>query len=122
MMLFYILAGLVFGLIGSMGLGGGVILIPILTLLFSLPQHAAQAANLITYLPMAAFALFLHGKNGQLRLKRILFMLPFGLLGGALGAYLAAITEADFLRKIFGGFLIFTALNQFLHSRRNRKA
>ncbi|MBR3841778.1 MAG: sulfite exporter TauE/SafE family protein [Christensenellaceae bacterium] len=122
MMLFYILAGIVFGLIGSMGLGGGVILIPILTLLFSLPQHAAQAANLITYLPMAAFALFLHGKNGQLRLKRILFMLPFGLLGGALGAYLAAITEADFLRKIFGGFLIFTALNQFLHSRRNRKA
>ena len=118
MMLFYILAGIVFGLIGSMGLGGGVILIPILTLLFSLPQHAAQAANLITYLPMAAFALFLHGKNGQLRLKRILFM----LLGGALGAYLAAITEADFLRKIFGGFLIFTALNQFLHSRRNRKA
>ncbi|MBE5760026.1 MAG: sulfite exporter TauE/SafE family protein [Clostridiales bacterium] len=122
MMIFYVLAGLVFGLIGSMGLGGGVILIPILTLLFSLPQHAAQAANLITYLPMAAFALFLHGKNGQLRLKRILFMLPFGLLGGALGAYLAAITEADFLRKIFGGFLIFTALNQFLHSRRNRKA
>lgn len=122
MMLFYILAGLIFGLIGSMGLGGGVILIPILTLLFSFPQHAAQAANLITYLPMAAFALFLHGKNGQLRLKRILFMLPFGLLGGALGAYLAAITEADFLRKIFGGFLIFTALNQFLHSRRNRKA
>lgn len=122
MMIFYVLAGLVFGLIGAMGLGGGVILIPILTLLFSLPQHAAQAANLITYLPMAAFALFLHGKNGQLRLKRILFMLPFGLLGGALGAYLAAITEADFLRKIFGGFLIFTALNQFLHSRRNRKA
>ncbi len=122
MMLFYILAGLVFGLIGSMGLGGGVILIPILTLLFSLPQHAAQAANLITYLPMSAFALYLHGKNGQLRLKRILWMLPFGLLGGALGAYLAAITEADFLRKIFGGFLILTALIQFFGKRRNRES
>lgn len=41
------------GLLGGMGMGGGTILIPALTIFLGVEQHAAQAANLIAFLPMA---------------------------------------------------------------------
>ena len=51
--IFYLLAGFVSGLFGGMGMGGGTVLIPVLTLFFGVEQHIAQATNLIAFLPMA---------------------------------------------------------------------
>ena len=52
-----IIAGLAGGLIGGTGMGGGTLLIPVLTLLCGFSQHAAQATNLISFIPMAAASL-----------------------------------------------------------------
>ena len=66
--LFYALAGLAGGMLGGMGMGGGTVLIPLLTILLGVPQHAAQAINLISFLPMAGVALIIHFKNGLVEL------------------------------------------------------
>ena len=61
--IFYIVAGAVSGIIAGMGMGGGTVLIPLLTMLTSLSQHKAQGVNLISFIPMAIVVLIIHVKN-----------------------------------------------------------
>ena len=53
--------GFISGIISGMGIGGGVILIPLLAIFTSLGQHEAQGINLLYFLPSAACALFITG-------------------------------------------------------------
>ena len=59
----FLIAGFFAGLLGGMGMGGGTILIPALTVLLGVEQHVAQATNLIAFLPMAAFTLNVQKKK-----------------------------------------------------------
>jgi len=106
----YALLGLVFGVVGGMGLGGGIVLIPAMTILMGVEQHAAQGMTLFAYLPMAAFAVVWYIRKKAVRLKPVLFLIAFGLLGAAGGFPLVRAVETGTLRLIFGGFLIAAAL------------
>lgn len=110
MILLYVLLGLVFGIAGGMGLGGGIVLIPALTLLMGAEQHAAQGMTLAAYIPMAAFALASHIRQKNVRIKPALFTTAFGCIGGAGGYFLAAAIHEDVLKTVFAVFLIAAAL------------
>lgn len=112
--LYYIIAGLAAGVFGGMGMGGGTVLIPILTIFLSLTQQSAQGINLITFIPMALIAIFLHIKNKLINLKILLFLIIPGLLTAAGGAFLAKAIEGNLLQKLFGGFLILLAVIQII--------
>ena len=66
---YFALAGLAGGLLGGMGMGGGTVLIPLLSIFMNVDQHAAQALNLISFLPMAVVAHVIHFKNGLVNTK-----------------------------------------------------
>lgn len=110
MIVVYIVLGVVFGIVGGMGLGGGIVLIPSLVLLMGLPQHAAQGMTLFAYLPMAAAALFMHIRRKNVHIRAALFITAFGALGGAGGYFLASVVNADALRTVFAVFMIGAAL------------
>ncbi len=99
------LAGLFSGVLSGMGIGGGTILIPALTLFSGISQHTAQGVNLLYFIPTAAIALFIHRKNHQLLFKLAIPVVLFGILGAAGGAFLALKLKSDLLRKLFGIFL-----------------
>jgi len=101
-----ILAGLAGGIIGGMGMGGGTLLIPILTVALSVPQKTAQAINLIAFIPMAIVALIIHFKNKLVDLKDILYIVIPAIATAILSALLAHNTGSELLRKLFGTFLI----------------
>ena len=117
-MLPYLIAGIFFGAIGGMGMGGGIVLIPVLTLLLGESQHTAQGLNLAAFLPMSAFALFSHFRNKRIHLRLALSMAAFGILGAVVGALLAGISHENLLKKCFGAFLLILAL---LRIRRAKK-
>jgi uncharacterized membrane protein YfcA len=96
-----------FGFIGGMGLGGGIVLIPALTLLFGYNQHAAQAATLLAFLPMSAAAIVVHLKAKRIKYKQAGLAAATGAGGAYLGAMIATVTSGDVLRIIFGFFLLF---------------
>lgn len=106
-MITIILSGLLSGIISGMGIGGGTILIPALTMLIGVNQHIAQGVNLLYFLPTAAVALFVHKKNNALALKLAIPIVLFGIGGAALGAFVALKLEASLLRRLFGIFLFF---------------
>ncbi len=108
--IFYLLAGFVSGLFGGMGMGGGTVLIPVLTLFFGVEQHIAQATNLIAFLPMAAFSLNVHKKKGLLKTDGVWWIVVPALLTSVAGGFVAAVLSAGILRKLFGAFLVFLAV------------
>lgn len=111
--LWFLLAGLVAGVLSGMGMGGGTILIPILTLLKGVNQHTAQGINMLSFLPGAMLALWVHGRDGRLDKKESLPLLKCGIPGAIVGALLATLLTADWLKRIFGIFLILLAILQW---------
>ncbi|HHW56099.1 MAG TPA: TSUP family transporter [Clostridia bacterium] len=97
--------GLLTGIIGGMGIGGGTILIPALTIFIGIEQHIAQSVNLLSFIPAAIIALIYHFKSKNIVYKIIAFIIIGGIIGSLIGAMVAAITKAFILKKIFAIFL-----------------
>ncbi len=113
-MFWEILGGLVGGLIGGMGMGGGTLLIPILTLLGSFKQLEAQGINLISFIPMSIVALILHFKNKLVRVKQTYLLALVGALVSLVSALIAVHINAMILRKIFAVFLLAIGIWQLI--------
>lgn len=114
-MAFYLLfsCGILGGVLGGMGMGGGTLTIPLLTLLCGVEQGVAQGVNLLSFLPMSLIALSVHAKNGLLKTDGLLWLVLPALLFSALSAVLAAWLPSNILRKGFGFFLIFLSYFPF---------
>lgn len=99
-------AGLVGGLLGGMGLGGGTLLLPILTLIAGVPPKLAIWVNLFSFLPTAAVSLAIHVKNKMVDKEAVRFLLFFATMG-VLSAlpFLSRLSER-LTGKLFGWFLI----------------
>ena len=67
----YGVAGIISGVLGGMGMGGGTILIPLLSIFYAVSQHTAQATNLISFIPMSVIALIIHLKNKLVDFKKL---------------------------------------------------
>ena len=103
--LWYIIAGLIGGIIGGMGMGGGTLLIPILTIFLGVQQVEAQLTNLISFLPMAIVAVIIHAKNKRIDFKAMLWVSVPALITACVGAFFAPRIKGELLSKGFGIFL-----------------
>ena len=105
-MFYLFLAGLISGIVGGMGMGGGTLLIPILTIFLSFPQKSAQGVNLLVFIPMSIVALIIHIKNRLVDFKIGVPVILSGMSFSLLGSFLANKTPNDNLRLYFGMFLL----------------
>lgn len=110
--LIYIAVGFLAGVLGGMGMGGGTILIPALTIFLGVNQHIAQATNVIAFLPMAALVLPAHKKNGLLRTDDVWKIIIPALITTVLAGFIMAALPTEVLKKLFGFFLIALAVRQ----------
>lgn len=101
------ISGIIGGVIGGMGMGGGTLLIPLLTIFCGVEQHVAQAVNLLSFIPMSLIALFLHSKKGFVKTENIFIIIVFGVCTCVLGSLISKNIEGEILKRIFGFFLIF---------------
>jgi hypothetical protein len=107
-----VLIGIISGTISGTGMGGGTILIFLLTVLCGLEQHIAQATNLIFFIPTSIVAIIVNIKNKNIDLKLATIISIFGILGAIIGANLSVHTDVKMLRKYFGIFLAIIALHE----------
>ena len=101
----YIAVGLIAGIFGGLGMGGGTLLIPLLTIFFDLDQKLCQGINLVSFLVMAIFAILVHYKNGYIETKGIIYIIFSGLIFASGGAILANYISSNILKIAFGIFL-----------------
>ncbi len=90
---------------GLLGVGGGILMVPFLTLAVGLSQHAAEATSLVVVLPTAIVASLELRRRGVGDLGLALRFGVVGALGGVVGALLALALPAATLRVVFAVFL-----------------
>jgi len=103
-----IIIGLIAGLLsGVMGVGGGVVMIPLMILLLSFNQHQAQGTSLaVLAVPVTFLAAYNYYNEGYVNWKYAAVIAVFFVIGGFLGSKLAVNLSQSTLRKIFGAILL----------------
>lgn len=96
-----LLAGVGCGVLSAWGIGGGTLLLLVMTLFFGVDQAAAQGINLLYFLPTAAMGLIWHRQNGLLDKVVLRRTVPWAL---------ATALDVTLLRRPFGLFLLAAAV------------
>lgn len=107
-----IIIGLISGIVSGTGMGGGTILIFLLTSICGLEQHIAQATNLIFFIPTSIVAIIVNLKNKNINIKLGVLISLFGILGAIIGANISLKLNVNILKKCFGTFLTIIAINE----------
>ena len=110
--MFEVLIGAVSGVVSGTGMGGGTILIFLLTFVMGVEQRIAQATNLIFFIPTSLIAIIVNFKNKNLDVKTGIIISVFGIFGAIVGANLAIHMNVNILRKCFAIFLALIAINE----------
>lgn len=106
-------SGIAAGILGGMGMGGGTVLIPLLTIFFNVGQKEAQAINLVAFIPMAMVSLAIHIKNKRVKKEGLLWIIVPAVLTSVGGGFAAQAVNGEVLKRIFGGFLLLLSVVQF---------
>ena len=111
MTLIILLIGLSAGvLVGLLGIGGGVLLVPAMVHLLHMDQHAAQGTSLFVLLPPIGLgALLEYRKRGNVDLRAGITCAIGMLVGGYIGGLVAVPMSSARLRQCFGVFLMISA-------------
>ena len=107
-----ILIGIISGVITGTGMGGGTILIALLTLINGMDQRIAQATNLVFFVPTSIVAILMNIKNKNVDIKTALTISFFGIIGAIIGAIIAMKIDVQSLKKYFGYFLVIIAIHE----------
>jgi hypothetical protein len=116
MWLGYALLGAAAGMISGMfGIGGAVVIVPALVIVFKFSQHQAQGTSLATLLlPIGLLAAWRYYSAGHVNVRAAAVMAVCFFFGGLLGAVLAEKVSGVWLQRSFGAFLMLIALKMML--------
>lgn len=107
-----ILIGAFSGIFSGIGMGGGTILIFLLTTFGKMEQHIAQATNLLYFIPTAISAIIVNYRDKNIDLKLAKEVSIFGIIGAIIGAVISVNTDVQKLRKLFGIFFTIIAIHE----------
>ncbi|CCY17693.1 predicted permeases [Eubacterium sp. CAG:786] len=108
--------GVLSGVVASMGLGGGFVLLIWLTMFQGMPQHDAQGINLLFFLPIALISVVMHWRAGLINRKLVLSLVPGGIVGAILGTLGSQFIGNELLRKLYALFLLAFGLHELFRS------
>ncbi len=112
MSLLYVVCGIVAGFLGALlGLGGGIIITPMLTLAFGLDIKYAIGASVISVIATSSGASIAYLKDDLLNLRVAMFLEIATTIGAIVGALLTGIFAPQILYVFFGALLLFSAYN-----------
>lgn len=115
----FVALGLVAGVLSAvMGVGGGVIMVPAMVLLFGLDQHTAEGTSLLVIVPTAIAGSIRHTRNGYTDWGLGALVGVGGIAGALLGAEVALSLDGEVLRRLFAVFLLITAVRMLWSQRR----
>ena len=112
------LIGFATGVIASMGLGGGFVLMIWLTVFAQVGQREAQGINLLFFLPIALISLIIHIRGGLINKELLKKYLLGGIIGALLGSLAMQSVPTELLRKLFAMFLLSFGIRELFASPR----
>lgn len=107
-----ILGGLLSGLLG---VGGGIVMVPLLVLWARYGQREAHAASLGAIIPISIAGIATYGLAGQVRIGPAIALVAGSVVGARVGAGLLARIDEHLLKAVFGLFLVGVAVLMVAH-------
>jgi uncharacterized membrane protein YfcA len=95
---------------GTVGIGGGLLFVPTLTVTLGVSQAVAQGTSLLAIVPTAIVGGFTHLREGNVQVKPALWMGGGGLVGASVGALVAVEVPGPILARVWGAFLVLFAV------------
>ena len=105
------LCGLGASVISAWGVGGGTLLLLVMTLFLGVDQRTAQGVNLLFFLPTAASALVCHARGGYLDKPTLKAAVPAAVAAALIGAWVSNAVDVEVLRKPFGVYLLLSGVS-----------
>src|SRR5690348_1221208 len=119
--IFAFLIAIVAGLLGSLvGIGGGIIMVPALTLIFGIDMRYAIGASIVSVIATSSGAAAAYVRERMTNLRVAMFLEIATTTGALTGAFLAGIIGGRWLYIVFGVMLGYSALAMF--RKRHEKA
>jgi uncharacterized membrane protein YfcA len=98
------------GFLGALtGLGGGMVIVPVLCLIFKIDLHYAMGASLVSVIATSSGAAAAYVRDGYSNIRIGMFLGVATTLGALLGAYLVAKVSANWIGIVFGIVLLYSA-------------
>ena len=98
---------------GLMGVGGGIILIPLMVIFLKMTQHQAQGVSLAV-ITLSFFSMLVYYKKGYVNVPTAVFIGMGFVAGGFIGAYFASMLPSDILKKCFAVLMIIVGLRMLI--------
>jgi uncharacterized membrane protein YfcA len=112
--------GLLVGLLsGSMGIGGGILLVPMMVIGFSFAQQVAQGTSLAAIIPSALVGALTHDRGGNVDRRAALWVGATGCGGAVVGSLSAVHLPRALLVRLFGALLLYSAYRLWSSRLRN---
>lgn len=114
-LIWLIIIGLIAGLVsGSIGVGGGIIIVPMLIFILGFSQFEAQGTSIAVMLPPIGFAAALaYSKEGFINWKFAIIISIAFVIGGFFGSKIALSINPKVIQKIFSLLLLYVAFKMF---------
>ena len=106
---------------GTIGIGGGALFVPTMTVGVGLSQALAQGTSLVAIVPTALVSTVTHFREGNVLRDAALWMGGGGVVGGVIGALVAVHAPGPILARVWGAFLLFTAYRLLVQALRAPK-
>ncbi len=94
---------------GTIGIGGGALFVPTMTVGIGVSQAVAQGTSLLAIVPTSLVSTVTHLRQGNVLVRPALWMGGGGVFGAVIGALVAVEVPGQILARVWGGFLLFTA-------------
>lgn len=119
MIFFLMLIGLLAGVLsGIVGVGGGVIMVPLAVFLLGMTQHEAQGTSLaVLAIPVTLVAALNYYKAGHIEWRYPLIMAVFFIVGGYFGSKIALSLDQLLLKRIFGAVMLIVSIKLIFFSK-----
>jgi len=100
---------------GTLGIGGSIVVIPMLTFFLGLNQQQAQGTSLIVMsFPVFLFSAWNYYRHGYANFKFALVIVVAFIIGSYIGSSISVYLPEKVLRKVFAIFLVFVGVRMFL--------
>ena len=107
--------GLIAGIVSSMfGVGGGIILVPLLIFLLNFDIHQAVGTSLLIIIPTVLVGAYAHYRLGNINLEVALIVIVGAVIGAWIGAHIAEQMQSVYLEKAFGVLLLIISIKMIL--------
>jgi uncharacterized protein len=117
----FVLVGLGAGVIsGTLGVGSGIVFVPVMATVFMLPQKSAQGTALAVMAPMALLGAirYWHNPSIEINMTIVALLVSGALVGALIGTAVVDHIPGHYLRKAFAIFMVVVAVRMFIMPKR----